>query len=204
MISLWHVFILTSFGLIHSYASPSRIVIVRGYKEACTYGIDKIRNAFNAGNITWDHDLARQAEDWAKQLLINKNIHHSGTIQGENIFYTYHLNNQASLVEKLSCSQPLWYWYNVVSNDKISNKGTLVKMIGERCKKFGIGVAYDSKMVIFVARFDVNIPNDTWQSYHVRKERWRIPDRSRLKSSAGTLVYKCYYKYQDFKGNGSC
>lgn len=175
----------------------NNIIALRGYKDACLFGMDKIRSAFGDQNLQWDTSLAVEAEQWAIHLARLGYVTHSSTTNGENLWFEVYTNAQTGLYsigQKVSCANPLYGWYNerAIPNKEV---GHLTQMIAERVNRFGIGVAYNTKIktIFFVGRFDVAMHSgdsalELWNSYLRHKERWVIPNLGRLVTDKGQLV----------------
>ena len=87
--------------------------VYRGYKPACTEGINKIRAAFGDEDLVWDVKLAQEAEDWALTQAINSpddDSKHADTDNGENTFQGWYYT-QGQLEDFKTCDYPLWAWY---------------------------------------------------------------------------------------------
>lgn len=170
------------------------LYVVRGYKDCCSDGMNKIRKAFGDNGLTWDDQLAQDAENWALTQAIQSpfsNGKPSKTENGENLFWQQYVR-EIDKGNALKCYNALWYWYK--ERDPASaDKGLVIQLVGERVKKFGIGVAVNmrTKTIYFVGRFDYNMPIDKslW-NYFAKKERW-VLKKENLKSDEGTLSYSC-------------
>ncbi|XP_029468794.1 uncharacterized protein LOC115097266 isoform X2 [Rhinatrema bivittatum] len=109
------------------------------------------RKQHGAPALQLSRDLCKSAQKWADHLLSIQTLQHSGTDQGENLFYKY-----SSSAREMPGQEPVDSWYNEVKNYNFSrpgfhgNTGHFTQVVWKDSREVGVGMATDGKGLFFV------------------------------------------------------
>ncbi|MEE6504714.1 hypothetical protein FKM82_005310 [Ascaphus truei] len=109
------------------------------------------RKKHGASPLQLNPDLCRSAQEWANHLLSIRTLKHSGTDNGENLFYKY-----SSSARELPGNEPVDSWYDEIKNYDFnragfrSNTGHFTQVVWKDSREVGVGLATDGNGLFFV------------------------------------------------------
>ncbi|XP_057290015.1 uncharacterized protein LOC130612678 [Hydractinia symbiolongicarpus] len=104
-------------------------------------------------DLVWDAQLAKGAEDYAKELLRRGGLSHSKGNYGENLYQSYGYGSSGA------CKAASDSWYDEIKlydfNKPGYKKGIghFTQMVWKSSTKLGVGVASKGRTVVVVARY---------------------------------------------------
>ncbi|KAJ1145494.1 hypothetical protein NDU88_011780 [Pleurodeles waltl] len=109
------------------------------------------RKQHGAPPLQLSRKLCRSAQEWADKLKTIRALQHSGTEDGENLFYKY-----SSSAREMPGREPVDSWYSEIKNYDFgrpgfkSNTGHFTQVVWKDSKEVGVGIATDGRGLYFV------------------------------------------------------
>ncbi|XP_069465934.1 uncharacterized protein [Ambystoma mexicanum] len=109
------------------------------------------RKQHGAPPLQLSRKLCRSAQEWAENLKSIRALQHSGTEDGENLFYKY-----SSSSRDMPGKEPVDSWYSEIKNYDFgrpgfrSNTGHFTQVVWKDSREVGVGIATDGRGLYFV------------------------------------------------------
>ncbi|XP_048860832.1 Golgi-associated plant pathogenesis-related protein 1-like [Brienomyrus brachyistius] len=113
------------------------------------------RRKHGAPDLTTSAKLCSSAQKWADHLLTTKNLEHSDTNYGENLYYSW-----SSAQKKLAGNEAVDSWYNEIKDYNFSNPGFsseaghFTQVVWKGSKEVGVGLATDGNYFFVVGQYN--------------------------------------------------
>ncbi|XP_023696397.1 Golgi-associated plant pathogenesis-related protein 1 [Paramormyrops kingsleyae] len=113
------------------------------------------REKHGAPDLTMSAKLCSSAQKWADHLLTTKNLQHSNTNYGENLYYSW-----SSAQKELSGNEAVDTWYNEIKDYNFSNPGFssatghFTQVVWNTSEEVGVGLATDGNYFFVVGQYN--------------------------------------------------
>uniref|UniRef100_A0A8C6P088 SCP domain-containing protein n=1 Tax=Nothobranchius furzeri TaxID=105023 RepID=A0A8C6P088_NOTFU len=127
-------------------------LIMLGFEFLDTH--NKYRSMHNAGPLRYNDGMCAKAQEWAEHLLQIQRLQHSGTDDGENVFY---LTESSSAVKQPRFTVDSWYSeikdYDFSSPRFQRGTGHFTQVVWKETTELGVGVASRNGMTFVVGQY---------------------------------------------------
>ncbi|KAF7229610.1 Golgi-associated plant pathogenesis-related protein 1-like, partial [Nothobranchius furzeri] len=115
---------------------------------------NKYRSMHNAGPLRYNDGMCAKAQEWAEHLLQIQRLQHSGTDDGENVFYL-----QGPDLANVKGNKAVDSWYSEIKDYDFSSPrfqrgtGHFTQVVWKETTELGVGVASRNGMTFVVGQY---------------------------------------------------